>query len=291
MKEYLNLSKEWLPLGLATVYVLGFVIVGLHLAGYGVSSLDLFRTQYLAAGFWFFGWLFLFLGPLELIRFAEHRFFRNPRTHRAEWWFRSIGMNFVYVFTVVVFSYVAHLLPIPVVKIEEAINILWQELASSARFIAAMAFVDISFRFWVWFEQRGKDREGSKDPQRWGLATAILFTIGAFGGCITSFSHTAYRTIPYSMGGGEPREVIFWLGSGSGPADSFLERDGTTGYTIPYELLVENEGSLVVISPKEKQKAIEFDRKAVGAVVVLGTRPRTAPAHFSREATESTEKP
>jgi hypothetical protein len=51
--ENLKPAKEWLPLGLATTYVLGFVIVGFHLAGYGASTLDLIKAQYLAAGFWF----------------------------------------------------------------------------------------------------------------------------------------------------------------------------------------------------------------------------------------------
>ncbi|MGB8476789.1 MAG: hypothetical protein WCE61_22130, partial [Candidatus Acidiferrum sp.] len=42
-----------LPLVLAGLYVAGFIIVALRLAGYGASSLDLFRIQYIAAGFWF----------------------------------------------------------------------------------------------------------------------------------------------------------------------------------------------------------------------------------------------
>ena len=53
VRGYLDSAKGWFPLGLAAVYVLGFVVVGLHLAGYGASSLDLIKAQYLAAGFWF----------------------------------------------------------------------------------------------------------------------------------------------------------------------------------------------------------------------------------------------
>jgi hypothetical protein len=100
------------------------------------------------------------------------------------------------------------------------------------------------------------------------------------------FSITLYRIIPFSLGGGQPRQVVFWLGENNGNGDAFLERDGTTGYSVSYELLVENESSLVVISPKEGQRAIEFDRKVVGAVVVLGQRSVIAPAHFQRGLTE-----
>jgi hypothetical protein len=60
--------------------------------------------------------------------------------------------------------------------------------------------------------------------------------------------------------------VVFWLGAGTGVADSFLERDGSKPFSIPYELLVESESSLVVISPKDGQRANEFDRKAVGGL-------------------------
>ena len=61
-------------------------------------------------------------------------------------------------------------------------------------------------------------------------------------------------------------------------ATSFLIRDGQRPQTITYKLLLENESSFVVISPKDgsKAKAIEFDRKAVTAVVIMGRRPNSA---------------
>ena len=95
------------------------------------------------------------------------------------------------------------------------------------------------------------------------------------------FAVGIYRVIPFSLGGGKPRQVIFWLGPTTS-AGSFVERDGSSAYSVPYELLVENENSLVVISPKDGQQAIEFDRKSVGAVVVLGKRK--GPANFLRDA-------
>jgi hypothetical protein len=52
------------------------------------------------------------------------------------------------------------------------------------------------------------------------------------------------------------------------------------------ELLVESETSFTVISTKDGQRAIEIDRKSVGAITVLGKRPLTAPAHFQRNVGE-----
>jgi len=92
--------------------------------------------------------------------------------------------------------------------------------------------------------------------------------------CALIFATTVYPRIAFSLGGGQSRQVVFWLSSGAG-SDSFLERDGTTAYTVPYELLLANGNSLVV-SPKDNQRAIEFDRKVVGAMVVLGKRPKSA---------------
>ena len=40
------------PLGLGTIYIVGFLVVALELAGYGTSPLELVKIQYLAAGFW-----------------------------------------------------------------------------------------------------------------------------------------------------------------------------------------------------------------------------------------------
>lgn len=101
---------------------------------------------------------------------------------------------------------------------------------------------------------------------------------------IKIFARTVYPTIPFSLGGGQTRQVIFWLDMNTGPVDSFLERDGTKPYSVPYELLVESENSLVVISRKEDQQAIQFDRKSVGAMIVLGKR--TGPAHFQVKVSE-----
>ena len=91
------------------------------------------------------------------------------------------------------------------------------------------------------------------------------------------------------VGVGQARQVVFWLGPVSGiSSDSVLERDcSNPEYTVTYELLLENENSLVVISPKGGQKAIEFDRKAVGAVILLGERPSYAPANYRRAVSEA----
>jgi hypothetical protein len=46
-------TAKALPVAFAGLYVAGFLVVSFRLAGYGASPLDLFRVQYVAAGFWF----------------------------------------------------------------------------------------------------------------------------------------------------------------------------------------------------------------------------------------------
>jgi hypothetical protein len=53
MNEQVERVAKTLPVALAGLYVVGFLIVALHLSGYGASSLDLIKIQYLTAGFWF----------------------------------------------------------------------------------------------------------------------------------------------------------------------------------------------------------------------------------------------
>jgi hypothetical protein len=67
-QDLIERAGKLLPLLLAALYLTGFMVVALHLAGYGASSLDLFKIQYLAAGIWFGFILILFFGIEILLR-------------------------------------------------------------------------------------------------------------------------------------------------------------------------------------------------------------------------------
>lgn len=67
-RDPIERAAKLLPLALAGLYLIGFMVVALHLAGYGVSSLDLIKIQYLAAGIWFGFVLLVFFGVGSLLR-------------------------------------------------------------------------------------------------------------------------------------------------------------------------------------------------------------------------------
>ncbi len=156
-------------------------------------------------------------------------------------------------------------------------------------FFVTFVVFSIVLRIWILLREKTLESSSHQHVIRYVWRFFSPFVGVAFLFCVLAFTMTLYPRISFSLGGGEPRQVMFWLGTAN--TDSVLERDGTSPYTVPYELLLENENSLVVISPKDNQRAIEFDRKAVGAVIVLGKRPRSAPAHFLRSPGGSMDAP
>ena len=149
------------------------------------------------------------------------------------------------------------------------------------RLTLTVVIFDITLRIWAYLREKARESPSYTARYYWRLFTFVA--VLAFTSCVRNFTEYVYPQIPFSLGGGQPRQVVFWLGSDKS-ADSFLERDSASAYTVPYELLVVNENSFVVISPKDGQQAIEFDRKAVNAMVVLGKR--AGPTHFLRPLRE-----
>jgi len=286
-------AAKTLPLVLAALYVVGFLIVASHLAGYGAFSLDLIKVQYLAAGFWFACVLLLFFGITSAVRIPVSEFIYH-KASGVRWRSKKAtalaGAAVADSFLVMVIVFESYL--------DQWLNRLWgapdllernqrmmENMHSIRSLVAGLIIFDISSRTWLYMREKADDTAIHELSKRhtWRMVTTIIVMI--FVTCILQFAKDLYPRIPYSLGGGQTRQVKFWLGPGTA-FDSFLERDGTTPYTVPYELLLENDNSFAVISPKDNQRSIEFDRKAVGGVIVLGKRPKSAPANFRREVTE-----
>jgi len=301
-------AGKLLPLVLAVLYLTGFMVVALHLAGYGASSLDLFKIQYLAAGIWFGFVLILFFGIEILLRVFLGSFFdglspkggflrfSNYETLKDGFATTVIsllwlaGLLIVVVLArksnpgggVIIFLYDCRYLLLSLVALDICVRLLL--ILSRKRHRSSETEDEINERL---------SREPGAVFAEWGFkylkvlmavtAVGILFLVST-----GLFATKVYPRIWFSLGGGQARQVVFWLGPVSGTAsNSVLERDlSNPEYTVTYELLLENENSLVVISPKSGQKAIVFDRKAVGAVILLGERPSYAPAHYRRGVSE-----
>jgi hypothetical protein len=302
-------AGKLLPLLLAALYLTGFMVVALHLAGYGASSLDLFKIQYLAAGIWFGFILILFFGIEILLRVflgsfldglsPKGGFLRFSNYETLKDWFAT---------TVICLLWFAGLLIVIVLagKSKPGGGVI-PFLYDCRYLLLSLVGLDICVRLLLIFRRKQHRSSETEDEinerlsrvpgavfAEWGFnylkVLMAVTSVGLFFLVSTGlFASKVYPRIWFSLGGGQARQVVFWLGPVSGIAsDSVLERDcSNPEYTVTYELLLENENSLVVISPKGGQKAIVFDRKAVGAVILLGERPSYAPANYRRAVSEA----
>lgn len=301
-------AGKLLPLVLAALYLSGFMVVALHLAGYGASSLDLFKIQYLAAGIWFGFVLVLFFAIEILLRVFLGSFFDGLSPKGGFLRFSNYEtLKDGFATTVISLLWFAGLLIVIVLarKSNPGGGVI-PFLYDCRYLLLSLVALDIAVRLLLIFRRkrhRSSETEDeinerlSREPgavfAEWGykyLKVLMAATCVGILSLVTTglFATKVYPRIWFSLGGGQARQVVFWLGPVSGTtSDSMLERDlSNPEYTVTYELLLENENSLVVISPKGGQKAIVFDRKTVGAVILLGERPSYSPAHYRRGVSE-----
>jgi hypothetical protein len=281
---------KFFPIAVGAIYLLGFLVVAIELAGYDASPLELVKIQYLAAGFWFSLVVILYCATVAIAQsfFSskwQSRASANPRKQRHSRMLGSIVVGVVLLAANSMSSYQIRLygwlFPRRVGHLADILG--WQH--SLLLVVLLLVFSDITAQIYFLLTDTAV-RPEKRQFWKWLFIFISLFwfVFGIFS-CIQAFSRDVYPRIPFSLGGGKTRQVIFWLGANTGAADSFLKRDkSNSGYTIPYELLVESENSLVVISPETGQQTIEFDRKSVGAMMVQGTR--TGPANFQRNVNE-----
>lgn len=274
LHDQIERVAKTLPVALAALYVAGFIIVAFRLARYGASSLELFRIQYVAAGFWFgiASSLFLLLSAAMRPVVGQYLFQTVKYTFKRKFLQGNEEIDLLGALTTNCF----------LVLLLAGISFISKEIRNQlgeshqtpplVEFALAVASIDVFLRAWLLF--KSKQSEGVL--WAYGARLGVLFLSLLVMVSLLVFSKDIYPTLPFSIGGGQTRQVMFWLGPQSASTSTFLERDGSSEYTISYDLLLENETSYVVASPKDSQRSIEFDRKAVGAMIVLRKQPSAA---------------
>jgi hypothetical protein len=284
MDTVLDRTVRALPLALAALYVLGFLVVGIYLASFGASTLELFKVQYLAAGFWCTVPIAAFLLVCAPLRAAFSPLLRMAELHfdqvRTGWWLLFVTL-LVELFTglvgfvILISIWAKHSSEKSLFKVIFAGNGVYS-ISPGALVVLYAPIVIVSLGLVA--------RRSVPHEPFWGLAflpprkyitglidVICILTISLW---VAQFARKVYPKIPFSLGGGEPRSVVFVLNEGPNQTQNFLVRDGNGPRTVPYKLVLENEGSFVVLSLADGQKAIEFDRKSVAAVIVLGKLPK-----------------
>lgn len=245
MNVDLERAGKALPLAVAAIYLVGFLVVASHLAKYGTSSLELFKVQYLAAGFWC-GFVFAtYFGMLTGIRHSL-RFEEQVPPRVGVIWSCVLPNGILIICMLAGFGFISYVPPT-----HPPLPSFWLLLL----LLCWLALIDFVL--------------GLQEVRQQPAVFRELFFGVLFMAYILLFSKAFYPYTSFNFGGGRPRSVVFVLNDGAGPTSPFLVRDGAGPRTIPYQLLLENENSFVVISPKAGEKAIEFDRKSVAAMIVL----------------------
>lgn len=254
-QSYANWMLKFVGLSVGFVYSLGFLVVARHLSRFGVSSFSVLQLHYLVAGVWT-------LSPpiaFALVQGATQRFTDKAwRSGPAPFsWHRLILIPAV---TGIPFGFLIGAYSLLLGGFE---GLTWGIGSRLWLFYLIMA-VPADLAWLSWRVPEGSDR-------RWinRHATPFYVTLFVLGIVLYAlyFAVRIYPLIPSSLGGGNPRSVVFISGEKQLPAG--ILKDSTPGRSIPYKLLTVTDRSYIVISPASNEDSIEINRDAVQGMVVL----------------------
>ncbi len=262
--------------GLGSLYAVGYLVVSVHLSRYGISSLELFKLHYLVAGFWCAAPLscyFLITSAFQGIVLSWAN--QNPKPLK--------GMSARGVKAFLICGNVAFAIGLVVAFLSGWTANFRGTVKAHGVLIAEFLLLLFSIEFvWKFFTQPIQ-LAAAPTVTKWLFSGSVakLFAFFIFAPLFTYlrlFSTDIYPYIPFAWGGGSPLSVVFQLPDNSPSTANFLVRDGTQPRTVPYELLLQREQSFVVISPRDGERAIEFDRKEVSAMIILNAPSRNSAA-------------
>jgi hypothetical protein len=253
-----ELSSKLFAVGVAVVYLVGFLVVSANVYQYGVISLSVFQLQYLIAGGWALG------PPIAMAAvFVTALRFEGPTVQRADW----LSLLRLAVLTVLPLMVPIGLLLVLLMYIPGVVeNLTWHLGVVWLFFVAGMvACVRAVWASW---------RAGAEPETRWlnrrnaAPYLVVLVMLGLI--YVLWFSVRIYPWLPSSLGGGEPLTVAFFPRDKNLP-DPLKPDLSTTGRSLHYRLLLMTDKDYVLLSDSPKERSIVLSRDSVSGMVVLGT--------------------
>lgn len=251
-----SLSKVF-AVAVGVMYLLGFLVVSTYLSRYGVSSFDVLQLQYLIAGVWAFGPPVLLTSALEI----QGRFDRRaaPEVVGKFNWRRLLISN---LFSGLPWGVLMGLL-VTIPNVSD--NLTWAVGIRLFLFYIGMWYVALL----LW-----RSRQVPIEKEKWWLnrshaaplyASALFILVLSYA---VWFSARLYPLIPFSLGGGKPLTVVFFEGEKKMP-DEIRKADPSAKRSVPYKLLLATDKYFVVVSPSDKERALQISRDSVAGIVVL----------------------
>lgn len=267
--------------GAAIIYILGLVVVTLHLGRYGASGLGLLHEQYVVAGLW------VLVPPLVAALLMSAAFVAamtesqpDEKSRFPRWLNALFAVLGVVVGYPVIAGYFLSFVSGVSVGISTA-DLVW--IGATATFFAVIATAFLAGGVSLLSSQANHYRV-------MGLGL-VVFSIFPILGYVGYFTKDVYPKIPASLGGGQSERIRILLGSEKNenttipappkvegeiklqdlnlikvrnPVQDFLS--DSTGYSGEYELLFVTNDAYIVVDPVDSKKALEIKKGMVSAV-------------------------
>jgi hypothetical protein len=272
-----DLFAKTAAVALSILYICGFFVVSLYLAGFGIHSVALLRVQYLAAGFFSLGPLCLTYFVASLLHLGFEKLFVGesrlgsvpasvwPRIRWASLALLRIVWEFLQVFIgagLVIDGVVSIFVP-------GVQDLLWHHKWVFVRMMRDLA-LGILFMLRAISVVSKQERElNFKTAFQVGLPAT--FSVFFFLAYMSQFSLDVYPNIPFAVGGGKPESVVFLL-KHDAVSPPPVVRDKTSDRSIPYSLILETDNAYAVVSQDSNERTIQFNREAVEGYIVLGQK-------------------
>ncbi len=252
-QSYANWVLRFVGASIAASYSLGFLVVGRHLSRYGASTFSLLQTQYLVAGIWTVTPPILF----ALVQRTADRFKDRAWRFPISGW---RGFFLIPAMTGIPFGILVGTLSLLLGGFE---GFTWKLFARMWVFYLLLAIpADLAWMSW----------KSTKESERWFVgrhAVGFYLTVLGLGilGYASNFATMVYPLIPYSLGGGKPRTILFIPRKDGLPTG--IAKDNSSGKSISYKLLTVTDRSYIVIATTPNEESIEIARDAVQGIVVV----------------------
>lgn len=256
-----SLSKLF-ALCLGALYLVGFLVVAVHLSNYGISSFSMLQLQYLAGGVWV-------LGPPVAHAAIVHTARRFDERVAPEVVGRFNWQRFA------ISTTLTGITPLLFVGLLRLIPNVWEEMSLQT----GIKLVLFYLTGWIVAQMclsslqvaAGKETPWRNRSQAAPFyATSLVLLVIAYG---LWFAVHIYPTIPFSLGGGKPLTVAFFEGEKRMP-DEIKRADEFPKRSVPYKLLMATDKCYIVVSLSPNEQSIEINRDSVAGMVVLNEEIR-----------------
>jgi hypothetical protein len=254
LKELLEVGGKALLVIVGACYVIGIIVINIHLSRYGFHSLNLLQLNYVTAGMWALSPILILVFVLAYIL---HTFFAELDQARSE----SRKGKLIVISFCVLFGVGGALLWLRRIVVSVGVGLGWKLLG--------LLGLGIVVGIFFWGSVDSLRAKGSFLTVKSAVSTLQLIFMTAlfFIIYLNYFATEFYKDLPPAFGGGRPHDVRFVVEPNAKP---FLENAGlqfaSEVQTQPLQLIISTDREYVVLT-SQSQNAVSVPNGLVKAVI------------------------